>query len=79
VFKPPLMLSLSSYMEPEKLWPTLKENKIFKGLRFSVDVQNVTRAYRKVFREDGSVPSGYSRDDVDPLGRTIRVNIRKKF
>lgn len=79
IFKPPVILSLSSYMEPERLWPTLKENKIFKGMRFSVDVQNLTRAYRKVFREDGSVPPGYSRDDVDPMGRTIRVSVRKKF
>lgn len=79
IFKPPLMLSLSSYMEPERLWPSLKENILFKGLRVSIDLQNLTRAYRRVFRDDGSVPPGYGRDDVDPLGQTIRVSLRKKF
>lgn len=78
-FKPPLTLNLSAHLEPEKLWPSAKENWLWKGLKLSFDVQNITRAYRRVLLEDGSAPPGFSRDDVDPLGRVMRLQLRKKF
>lgn len=74
-FKPPLTLNLSTFFEPDK-W---KKMSWMKGVRFSLDVQNLTRQYRRIVREDGSVPVGFGRDDVDPIGRTIRFSVRKKF
>ncbi len=74
-FKPPLTLNLTSFLEPEKF----SSLRWMKGIRFSLDVQNLTRQYRRVFRDDGSVPVGFGRDDVDPVGRTIRFTVRKKF
>jgi hypothetical protein len=79
LFKPPVMVNLSTFLEPHRFWPQLKDDKIWKGMRLSLDVQNVTRAYRRVLREDGTVPPGYGRDDVDPLGRTIKIQLRKGF
>lgn len=74
-FKPPLTLNLSTFIEPDK-W---KSKAWLKGLRVSLDVQNLTRQYRRVVRDDNSVPIGFGRDDIDPVGRIIRVTIRKKF
>lgn len=78
-FKPPLSLNFSAFLEPDRLWAGAKDSRIWKGLRISFDVQNVTNSYRRVLRDDGTAPPGYGRDDVDPLGRTMRVQLRKKF
>lgn len=78
-FKPPLTTNLSLYLEPDRLWPGLKKRGLWKGLRISLDVQNLTNQYRRVLRDDGTTPPGFGRDDVDPLGRTMRIQLRKKF
>lgn len=75
LFKPPLTLNLSTFVEPAK-W---KKKAWLKGMRVSLDVQNLTRQYRRVLRDDKSVPLGFGRDDIDPVGRIIRVTVRKKF
>jgi len=49
------------------------------GLRISLDVQNVLNGYRKVSVRHGSAARDYARDEVDPLGRTIRLSLQKQF
>jgi hypothetical protein len=48
-------------------------------LKMSLDVRNLLRGYRHIARPDGSEPPGYSRDEGDPLGRTVRLTLRKQF
>lgn len=74
-FKPPLTINLNSFIELNKI----SAHPIFKGSRISFDVQNLTREYRRVMLSDGSVPIGYARDDVDPVGRTVKITARKRF
>lgn len=78
-FKPPLTLNLSAFAEPERLFSMPKGKGMLNGMKISVDVQNLFNGYRRVRLADGSVPAGYSRDEIDPLGRTVRVSLRKKF
>lgn len=74
-FRPPLLFNFSGFVDADKF----SEHAIFKGLKISVDVHNVTRQYRRVVRADGSVPAGYGRDDVDPMGRNVKITLRKRF
>lgn len=78
-FKPPLTFNLSAFAEPERLLALPKGKGVLNGLKLSIDVQNLFNGYRRVTLADGSVPAGYSRDEIDPLGRTVRVSLRKKF
>jgi hypothetical protein len=50
-----------------------------KGTSFELKVDNLFDVRRNVTRADGSVPPGYSRDESDPLGRVVRLAIRRRF
>ncbi|HET6538184.1 MAG TPA: hypothetical protein VFG34_08730 [Sphingopyxis sp.] len=79
LFKPPMTFNFSTFAEPEHLFPSLGSDGIWSKLKISVDVQNLLNGYRRVRLADGSIPAGYSREEVDPLGRSIRINLRKRF
>jgi len=78
-FKPPLTFNLSIFAEPDKLLALPKGKGALNGLRLSVDVRNLFNGYRRVMLADGSIPTGYSRNEIDPLGRTVQVSVRKRF
>lgn len=78
-FKPPMIFNLSLFAEPDHLFGRAAGRKQTNGFKLSFDVQNLFNGYRRVTLPDGSVPAGYSRDEIDPLGRTVRLTVRKKF
>lgn len=78
-FKPPLTFNLSMFVEPGRLIKQSSPGALTKDLKISFDVQNLFNGYRRITLEDGSTPPGYSRDEIDPLGRTVRVMLRKRF
>ncbi len=77
--RPATIFNLSFFAEPEHLWRQPDRPGWMKNVRLSVDIRNLFRGYRQVRRPDGTVPPNYSRDEVDPLGRTIRLTLRKRF
>lgn len=79
IYTPPLTVNTSIFVEPDRLFEIKKKRGLINGLKISVDVQNLFNAYRRVTLGDGSRPPGYSRDEADPLGRAIRITLRKKF
>lgn len=78
-FQPPLTVNLSLFVEPGRLLGTARQGALTDDLKISFDVQNLFKGYRRVTLDDGSIPLGYSRDEIDPLGRTARVSVRKRF
>lgn len=78
-FKPPAIFNLSAFVEPEHILPGIGKSAWMKNVKLSLDIRNLLNGYRQVALGDGSVPAGYSRDEIDPLGRTIRLTIRKRF
>ncbi|WP_331136424.1 hypothetical protein [Sphingopyxis sp.] len=67
------------FVEPQRLWPTSGKKSWLSKLRVAVDVQNLFDNYRRVKLSDGSVPAGYRRYEIDPLGRTLQISIQKQF
>jgi outer membrane receptor protein involved in Fe transport len=78
-FKPPVIFNMSMFAEPDRLFERMKGSGLMKGLKISLDIQNLFNGYRRVTTDDGAVAAGYSRDEIDPLGRTVRITLRKKF
>lgn len=78
-FKPSILYNLSMHVEPRHIVDALDGQGWARHLRISLDVQNLLNGYRRVTFSDGSTPPGYSQDEIDPLGRTIRVSVRKRF
>lgn len=76
---PPLMFNLSTFINLDRLLKGAEGNAWARGLKMSFDIQNLLRGYRHITLPDGSVPAGYSRDEVDPLGRTVQLTLRKQF
>lgn len=78
-YKQPLLVRLGLFVDPGDLLAPGKRSGVLKNMRVSLDVDNLFDSYRRARLADGSVPLGYSRDEVDPLGRTIRLSIRNRF
>lgn len=78
-FKPPLTFNLSAFVEPDRLFALSGKKGALNGLKISVDVRNLFNGYRRVTFADGRVPPGYSRNEIDPLGRTLSLTARKRF
>lgn len=66
-----VLFNLGVFAEPERNWAS--------GLRLSLDIQNVLNGYRKVSVLAPTTRREFTRDEIDPLGRTIRLSIRKQF
>jgi hypothetical protein len=77
--RPPAILNFSFFVEPERIFPGAGKSSWMKNVKLSLDVQNLFNGYRRVTLDDGSAPAGYSRDEIDPLGRTMRLTVRKRF
>ncbi len=77
--QPPLILNLSSFADLGPLLKVAPGKGWAQGLKLSFDVQNLLAGYRRVRLSDGRIPIGYSRDEVDPIGRTVRLALRKQF
>ncbi|WEJ99285.1 MAG: hypothetical protein P0Y59_20495 [Candidatus Sphingomonas phytovorans] len=76
---PPLMFNLSLFANVDRLLRAPQGNGWTRRMKVSFDIQNLSKSYRRITLPDGSVPAGYSRDEVDPLGRTVRLTLRKQF
>lgn len=78
-YAPSAVFNLGLFVEPERWIEGPDRQNRASPLRISLDIQNVLRGYRKVVVSDGPVPAGFGRDDIDPVGRTVRLSLRKQF
>ncbi|WP_167300286.1 TonB-dependent receptor [Sphingomonas leidyi] len=76
---PPLTIGLSTFLNPDNIFRGWRDNPLTKGWKISATVQNLLNRYRRVALVNGQIPTGYTHDEIDPLGRTIRLQIRKRF
>jgi hypothetical protein len=49
------------------------------GVRMELEVENLFDARPEATLGDGRPASGYGRDDQDPLGRTVRITLSRRF
>ncbi|OSZ62448.1 hypothetical protein CAP40_19780 [Sphingomonas sp. IBVSS2] len=78
-FAPSSILNLSLFVEPEHILPGAAKTPWLKNVKLSLDIRNLFDGYRRATLDDGSIPAGYTRHQIDPLGRTVRLSIRKRF
>ena len=57
----------------------LKKNPWAAGMRVTLAVNNVFDSRQRVRDADGNTPISYQPDYLDPLGRTVKLSIRKVF
>jgi len=72
-------VNLRLFAQPDRLLSSSPKPKWLSDLNVAFDIRNLFDTYRRVVLDDGSVPAGYRRYEVDPLGRTVQVTIRKRF
>ncbi|RIV79189.1 porin family protein [Pelagerythrobacter aerophilus] len=78
-YSPTVLFNLGLFAEPEHWGEGGGEGTWTSGLRISLDVQNLLNGYRKMSALGQDSFRTYGRDEVDPLGRTIRLSVRKQF
>ncbi|MBK6026962.1 hypothetical protein QOZ96_003653 [Brevundimonas nasdae] len=49
------------------------------GLQLNLDIENGFDARREARLGDGSLAPGYGRDVQDPMGRTVRLTLQRRF
>jgi outer membrane receptor protein involved in Fe transport len=57
----------------------VRKNPWLRGTRVTLSVDNLFNARPEVRDAAGLAPLGYRPDELDPLGRTVRLSIRKLF
>ena len=72
-------VNLRLFAQPDRLLSSSPKPKWLSDLNVALDIRNLFDTYRRVVLKDGSIPAGYRRYDVDPLGRTVQITIRKRF
>nr|WP_293855524.1 hypothetical protein [Sphingomonas sp. SCN 67-18] len=77
--RPPVILDASAFIDLDRYLPEWKGRKLGKNLNISLSIANLLNGYSHVRLQDGHAPAGFSRDEIDPLGRTIRLAVRKRF
>ncbi|WP_331026786.1 hypothetical protein [Sphingomonas sp.] len=77
--KPPVIFNLTLFVEPEHLAGQTRKSGLLDNLKITLAIQNVFNGYRRVTLQDGTIPAGFSRDEIDPLGRIIRLTLRKRL
>lgn len=75
-FTQPVMVRLGLFVQPVDLLPARRRPDFLKKLRLSVDIDNLLDRARRARLADGSTAPGYRRDEIDPVGRTIRLSVR---
>ena len=68
-----LFADLGQRLEWVKAHPWLR------GMRISLSVDNVFNTRQRVTDATGATPNNYQPDYLDPLGRTVRLSVRKLF
>ncbi|MEG8025906.1 TonB-dependent receptor [Sphingomonas aurantiaca] len=57
----------------------MKAHPWLRGMRISLSVDNVFNTRQRVTDATGATPNTYQPDYLDPLGRTVRLSVRKLF
>jgi hypothetical protein len=73
-FSPILKLNMSAYVGIHHL---LKTQDWARDLQFKVEVNNLTDAHQRVSDRNGNVPNRFQPDFQDPIGRTVKLSLRK--
>lgn len=74
-----VLFNLGLFAEPERWDNVSRERNWASKIRISLDVQNILNGFRKVSVLGDTTRRELTRDEIDPLGRTIRLSIRKQF
>lgn len=74
-----VLFNLGLFAEPERWGEASQDHNWASNLRLSLDIQNILNGYRKVSVLGAATRREFTRDEIDPLGRTIRLSIRKQF
>jgi hypothetical protein len=74
-----VQFNLGLFAEPDRWGAASRERHWASNLRISLDVQNVLNGFRRVSVLGAATRRDLTRDEIDPLGRTIRLSIRKQF
>ena len=73
------IINLRLFAEPARLLRPAEKPAWLSNLNVTLEVRNLFDAYQRVLLGDGSVPAGYERYEIDPLGRTVQLSVRKRF
>jgi hypothetical protein len=78
-FSPRMTVNLRSFIDLGQRQDVLAKLPWLRGSRISLNVNNLFNDRINVRDRTGAEPLGYQRDQLDPLGRTVTLSLRKLF
>lgn len=76
---PPIMLDLSLFFNPWRGDDRSSSRIWLKGLNINFSLQNILDARQRISLSSGGTRTLFKETDVDPIGRRIRIAVRKRF
>ena len=72
-------VTLRLFADPSGRFDLIARHPWLRGTRASVSIDNLFNSRQQVTDQAGAVPVSYQPDYLNPLGRTIRLSVRKLF
>jgi len=72
-------IDLRAFVNFSQMPRLIEKMPVLRGARLQIGVDNVFDARQRVTDGNGNVPFAYQSAFLDPLGRTVRISIRKLF
>jgi hypothetical protein len=77
--KPPMLFNLSAFVNPDRLFEGLSDVPFARKLKVSLNINNIFNGYRRVRLANSDAGPVYTRDEINPLGRTILLTMQKQL
>jgi hypothetical protein len=77
--KPPMLFNLSAFINPDRLFDGFSDVSLVRKLKMSLSITNLFNGYRRVLLQGTDARPVYTRDEINPLGRTVLVTIQKQL
>jgi iron complex outermembrane recepter protein len=75
-FEPVMKIDVRAFVDLGRLMPT---QRLAKGLRVSLAIENLADDVQRVTSQSGTLPTSFQPTFLDPIGRTIMLELRKVF
>lgn len=77
--EPPLRINFSAFIAPDRLFQELERFPIIQKMKISLNIANIFNSYKMIHDVQKGNSKVQSRNDVDPLGRTIMISLQKQI
>lgn len=75
----PLVINISAFTNTSEISDKLQTTSLLSGINVTVGISNLLYSYRRIRSNNPDYLTPQSRSEIDPIGRTAQITLRKRF